>query len=32
VTQNTLEHCRLSRCDTEHYRTLQVVTMWHTTL
>jgi len=24
---NTAEHCRLSQCDTEYYRSLQVVTM-----
>jgi len=25
--ENTTEHCRLSKCDTEHYTTLQAVTM-----
>ena len=29
---NTAEHCRLSQCDTEHYRKLQAVRMWQRTL
>jgi len=31
VTQNTVEHCTLSQCDTEHYRTLHAVTIWNRT-
>ena len=30
--ENTSEQCRLSQYDTEHYRTLQAVTIWHRTL
>jgi len=30
--ENSTVQCRLSQCETEHYRTLQAVTMWHRTL
>jgi len=32
MTQNTVEHCRLTQYDYERNRTLQVVTIWHRTL